>query len=59
MRRVLFGSLSCDSNMRTVVRPGQDVARGLNGNIQTQVTERKLAGVSLPNEMVLLARARA
>ena len=45
--------------MRTVVRPGQDVARGLNGNIQTQVTERKLAGVSLPNEMVLLARARA
>jgi uncharacterized protein involved in outer membrane biogenesis len=56
VKRLFFGSLNGDINVQLRPSPRQDFARALNGTVQMQVTNGKLAGVQLLNEMVGLAK---
>ncbi|HEY1337714.1 MAG TPA: AsmA-like C-terminal region-containing protein, partial [Bryobacteraceae bacterium] len=57
VKEILFGLLSGSADLQLRPRPGQDFARALNGTVQVQLTNGRLAGVQLLNEAASLARA--
>ncbi len=56
VHKVLFGNLSADVDVHAKPRAGQDPASALNGTVRMQLTNGKLAGVQLLNEMASLAK---
>ena len=56
VRNVFHGALSGNANVRFTPVAGQEIARGLNGDVRLQVTNGRLAGVQLLNEMARLGR---
>lgn len=53
---VLSGALSGNVDLQATARPNEDLARGLNGNVQIQMGQGKLAGIHLLNEMASIAK---
>ncbi len=54
--KMLSGLLSGDIDVRANPQPGQELARALNGTVKVQLTNGKLAGVHLLNEIAKLAK---
>ncbi len=52
----LSGTLSGDVNLEASPQAGQEIARALNGNAQILLTDGRLAGVHLLNEMAGIAK---
>ncbi|HEY1240708.1 MAG TPA: AsmA family protein [Bryobacteraceae bacterium] len=57
VKEILFGLLSGNADLQIKPKPGQDFARALNGSVQAQLANGRLAGVQLLNEAASLARA--
>jgi hypothetical protein len=56
LKQLLFGLVFAQADLRMAPRPGVDPVRGLNGTLELKLTEGKLGGVNLLNEMSRLAR---
>lgn len=56
LRGVLYGTLAGETDARFVAKPGDEVARTLNGEARIGLTDGKLEGVNLLNEMAVLGR---
>ncbi len=50
------GSLSGNADLKLAPPPGQEPARGLNGTVQILLTDGRLAGIQLLNEMASLGK---
>jgi uncharacterized protein involved in outer membrane biogenesis len=57
LKQLLYGKLAADANVGFVSRPGEDIARTLNGSFQMQMNEGRLAGVNIVNELAKVAKA--
>jgi uncharacterized protein involved in outer membrane biogenesis len=56
LKQILFGMLSGDLDVHADPRPGQDVAQSLNGTVKVQLTDGKLMGVHLMNQIASVAK---
>ena len=56
LKQVIYGLLAGDAETRFVSRPGEDIAKSLNGQISLELTNGKLQGASLLNEMAVLGK---
>jgi AsmA protein len=59
LKNVLYGLLAGQANTTFTSVPGQEVARTLNGNVQIDLSNGKLQGVDLINQMALLGKMLA
>ncbi|MDX1980248.1 MAG: AsmA family protein [Bryobacteraceae bacterium] len=57
LKQLLHGKLAADANLRFVSRPGEDIARSLNGTFQMQMAEGRLSGINIVNELAKVARS--
>jgi len=57
IKQMLFGLLAANADAQFVSRPGQDIARTLNGTLSLNLTQGKLAGVNLVNQMASVVKA--
>ncbi len=56
MRKLFFGTLNSDIQVQANPAPGQDFTRALNGTVKLDVTDGRLAGVQLLNELAGIAK---
>ena len=56
VRQILFGTLSANVDLKAAPRKDQQIASALNGTVQFQLADGKLAGVQLVNEMASIAK---
>ncbi len=57
IKKILYGLLSADVNLSFVSKPGEDLARTLNGAFSLRMAEGKLTGINLLNELARIAQA--
>lgn len=55
----LSGVLAGDADTRFVMQPGEDIARSLNGTVRVQLSDGKLLGANLLNEMSAIGKFAA
>jgi len=55
VKQTLFGKLAADADLQVTPQPGQDPARGLNGKINLNLADGRIAGVQIFNELAALA----
>ncbi len=55
VKEIVYGSLSGNVDMRLLHGPSQDMAKGLNGTLQIQLNNGKLAGMHILNEVASIA----
>ncbi len=56
LKQKIFGLMAASSNLRFAPKPGEDIARSLNGTLSMQLFNGKLAGINLVNQMAGLAK---
>lgn len=56
LNRMLYGLLAAGGNVSMELVPGGDLARTLNGDLHLRLTEGRLAGVNLLNELANLGK---
>lgn len=56
LKQIIYGLLAGEADTTFVSRPGQDIASSLNGEVRLQLTEGKIQGANLLNEMAVLGR---
>jgi AsmA protein len=56
LKNRIYGLLAGEADTRFVVQPGGDIARSLNGEVRVDLTEGKIQGANLLNEMEVLAK---
>lgn len=54
--KMLSGFLGGDIDIRASPQPGQEPARSLNGTVKIQLTDGKLAGIQIMDEMARIAK---
>lgn len=57
IKQLLYGLIAANTDARFVSRPGQDLAPTLNGTINLNLTQGKLAGVNLLNAMAVVVKS--
>jgi AsmA protein len=56
LKQTLFGLLATNADLQFAARPGEDIARTLNGSMNLKLHQGKLAGINLMNEAASVAR---
>ena len=56
VKQIVFGLLSGDVDLQVRAKPGQNAARALNGNLQVQLNNGRLAGVNVLDNLASIAR---
>ena len=56
LKQMLFGLLAAEADLRYAPKPGEQLGRSLNGTVGLRLTEGKLAGINMVNEMAGLAK---
>lgn len=56
LKQMVFGSLFADTDVEFASQPGEEVARGLNGSAKLVMTDGKLTGVNLLNEIARVGK---
>jgi AsmA protein len=56
IRQLLFGTLSGELDIQAAPQPGQEFASALNGAVEVQLADGRLAGVQLLNELAGVAK---
>jgi uncharacterized protein involved in outer membrane biogenesis len=55
LRQILFGRLGVDADLHLAPKPGELFSKSMNGKLQMRLTDGKLSGVSVMNEMARIA----
>ena len=56
LKQTLYGLLATDVNAQFATRPGEDLARSLNGSVNLKLHQGRLAGINLLNEVASVAK---
>jgi hypothetical protein len=56
LRQTLYGLLATNANLQFAARPGEDIARSLNGSMNLKLQQGKLSGINLMNEVASVAQ---
>jgi AsmA protein len=56
LKQTLYGLLATNADLQFAARPGEDIARTLNGSMNLKLHQGKLAGINLLNEVASIAR---
>lgn len=56
LKKMVYGLLVGEADLQFAPRPGEEIARSLNGTIAIKLNDGKLSGVSLINEMARIAK---
>ena len=56
LKQTLFGKLAADADIEASPKPGQDFARALRGTLNLNLTDGRIAGIQIMNELAGLAR---
>jgi uncharacterized protein involved in outer membrane biogenesis len=56
LKQVIYGLLAGEADTRFTSRPGEDIAKSLNGEVRLELTNGKLQGANLLNEMAVLGK---
>jgi len=56
LKNLLFGLMAADGAITMAPKPGEDIAKSLNGKINLNLHEGRLSGISIVNEMAKVAK---
>jgi uncharacterized protein involved in outer membrane biogenesis len=56
LKQTLYGLLAANADVQFAARPGEEVARSLNGSVNLKLQQGKLAGLNLLNEVASAAK---
>jgi hypothetical protein len=56
VKQVLYGNLASTVDLQFLDRPNEDIAKSLNGKVQFQMSQGRLAGVQILNEVASIGR---
>ena len=56
LKQTLYGLLAANADVQFAPRPGEDIARSLNGSVSLKLHQGRLAGINLMNEVASVAQ---